>query len=112
MNDTENEKQALQRSVEMSRLMADVLEHHERENKRLWKALIACIIVLAMMACCMVYGITHAQEIVDDALWKALNSVGEVTVTETTQSVEGDSATINNVDGEQYNDNAQNGGGE
>ena len=30
----------------------------------------------------------------------------------TTQTVDGDSATINNVDGEQYNDNAQNGGGE
>lgn len=112
MNGIEEEKKALEHSVEVSRLLSDLLEYHERENKRLWKALIACIVVLAMMACCMVYGITHAQEIVDDALWKALNSVGEVTVTETTQSVEGDSATINNVDGEQYNDNAQNGGGE
>lgn len=112
MSDIENEKEALKRSVEVSRIMAEVLEHHERENKRLWKALIACIVSLAVMAVCMVYGITHAQEIVDDALWKALNSVGDVTVTETTQTVEGDSATINNVDGEQYNDNAQNGGGE
>ena len=33
------------------------------------------------------------------------------TETTTTQTVDGDSATINNVDGEQYNDNAVNGGG-
>lgn len=32
------------------------------------------------------------------------------TETTTTQTVDGDSATINNVDGEQYNDNAVNGG--
>lgn len=35
-----------------------------------------------------------------------------VTTTETTsQTIEGDTATINNVDGEQYNDSATNGGG-
>ena len=34
------------------------------------------------------------------------------TGTTTTQTVDGDSATINNVDGEQYNDNAVNGGAE
>lgn len=34
------------------------------------------------------------------------------TETTTTQTVDGDSATINNVDGEQYNDNAVNGGAE
>lgn len=36
----------------------------------------------------------------------------ETTTTTTTQEVEGDSATINNVDGQQYNDNAINGGAE
>lgn len=34
------------------------------------------------------------------------------TETTTTQTVDGDTATINNVDGEQYNDNAVNGGAE
>ena len=38
--------------------------------------------------------------------------IEETTTTETTtQTIEGDTATINNVDGEQYNDNATNGGG-
>ena len=47
---------------------------------------------------------------------EALNTVAEIGVTQetttttTTQTVDVDSATINNVDGEQYNDNAQNGG--
>lgn len=36
----------------------------------------------------------------------------ETTTTTTTQEVEGESATINNVDGQQYNDNAANGGAE
>ena len=36
--------------------------------------------------------------------------IEETTTTETTQAVDGDSATINNVDGEQYNDSARNGG--
>lgn len=36
--------------------------------------------------------------------------IERTTETTTTQTVEGDAATINNVDGEQYNDNAVNGG--
>ena len=50
-----------------------------------------------------------------ESIHKILDSgvvIEEITTTETTtQTIEGDTATINNVDGEQYNDNATNGGG-
>ena len=50
-----------------------------------------------------------------DSIHKILEAgvvIEETTTTETTtQTIEGDTATINNVDGEQYNDNATNGGG-
>lgn len=50
-----------------------------------------------------------------ESIHKILDSgvvIEETATTETTtQTIEGDTATINNVDGEQYNDNATNGGG-
>lgn len=50
-----------------------------------------------------------------ESIHKILDSgvvIEETTTTDTTtQTIEGDTATINNVDGEQYNDNATNGGG-
>ena len=65
---------------------------------------------------CTISAVVNAQTIANDAVLQALKTVGEMEVVHeestTTQTVDGDSATINNVDGEQYNDNAQNGGGE
>lgn len=85
-----------------------------------YKLLVRAVIALAfgffiMVGCC-IWAVVNAQTIANDAVLQALKTVGEMEVVHeestTTQTVDGDSATINNVEGEQYNDNAQNGGGE
>lgn len=116
MTEIEQEKQEVQRAVEISRLTADMMQYQERENKRLWCAVMALCAAVIVMAGCMVWVVRNAQEVANEAVLNALNTVAEmeVTTTETTttQTVEGDSATINNVDGEQYNGNASKGGAE
>ena len=106
-----DEKEVVKQSVETMVLLQETLSHHERENKRLWCAVMALVGCVLVMAGCMVYTATNAQRMVDDAVWKALNAVGEIGVTQettttTTQTVDGDSATIYNGDYGQYNDNA------
>lgn len=83
-----------------------------------YKLLVRAVIALAfgffiMVGCC-IWAVVNAQTIANDAVLQALKTVGEMEVSHeetTTQSVEGDSAIINNAEFEQYNDNAQNGGG-
>lgn len=80
--------------------------------KLLCRAVVALVIGFVVMAGCMVYAVTNAQQIANDAVLEALYTVSEMDVSSetTTQTVEGDSATINNGQWEQYNDNAVNGG--
>ena len=82
----------------------------------LCRAVIALAFGFFVMVGCCIWAVVNAQTIANDAVLQALKTVGEMEVVHeestTTQTVDGDSATINNVDGEQYNDDAQNGGGE
>lgn len=82
----------------------------------LCRAVIALAFGFFIMVGCCIWATVNAQTIANDAVLQALKTVGEMEVVHeestTTQTVDGDSATINNVEGEQYNDNAQNGGGE
>lgn len=80
--------------------------------KLLCGAVIALVVGFVIMAGCMVWAVVNAQQITNDAVLEALYAVSEMEVTSetTTQTVEGDSATINNGQWEQYNDNAVNGG--
>lgn len=83
-----------------------------------YKLLVRAVIALAfgffvMVGCC-IWAVVNAQNIANEAMIEALNTVAEIGVTQettTTQSVEGDSAIINNAEFEQYNDNAKNGCG-
>lgn len=110
-----DEKNLIQESVQVARLMNDILAQHERENKRLWMAVITLALCVVVMAGCMVWAVLNVQNVANEAMLNALNTVAEMEVatetTTTTQTVEGDAATINNVDGEQYNDNAAKNGG-
>lgn len=114
--DTKKEWNAIKQATETSRLMADMMKQHDRENKRLWAALVACIIALLMMGGVMVYGIVNGQRMVNEAMVNALNTVAEMQVTQetttTTQTGEGDNVEFNNVSGDQYNDSATNEGGD
>lgn len=81
-----DEKQALEQSVVVSRMMADMMQHHEMENKRLWCAVMALCAAVIVMAGCMVWVVRNAQEVANEAVLNALNTVAEmeVTATETT----------------------------
>lgn len=81
MSETEKEKQALQHSVEVSRIMADVLEHHERENKRLWRALIVSLVCNVIIAACMIWTVQNFQTVANNAMANALEAVAEIGVT-------------------------------
>lgn len=112
-----NEKDAITGATKESRLMADMVRAYDRQNKRLWVCLMALCVAVVIFAGCVVWSLQNAQSVANEAVLNALETVAEMevvteTTTTTTQTVEGDSATINNVDGEQYNDNATNNGGD
>lgn len=112
------EKKVIERAAESSRLMGDMVQMYDRQNKRLWVALLACVACLVIMSGCMIWTVQNAQRIANEAMANALEAVAEMEVvteetTTTVQTVEGDSAIINNADMEQYNDYAaRNAGGE
>lgn len=110
------EKKAVEESAMVGRIMSDMLQQHERENKRLWATVIALIVALVIMAGCMIWAVINVQTVANNALENAFENIAEIGVTEettttATQTVSGDSAIINNIDGEQYNDSATNQGG-
>lgn len=71
----EFEKDTIKQQVEQARIIADALERHEKENKRLWVALLCCIAALMLMAGSAVYAVSNAQRIANEAMLNALNSV-------------------------------------
>lgn len=99
------DKQAVEHSLETLQMMNKLLARHERENKRLWGVIMALIMCIVIIVGCMVWTVKNAQNIADEAMWKALNAATEVTTT-TTQTAEGENAEINNVEDNIYNDNA------
>lgn len=109
-------KDATTEATKSSRLMSDMVQAYDRQNRRLWVAVLTLAACLVVTAGCMIWAVTNAQSLANEAMLNALNSVAEIGVTQetttTTQTVEGDSATINNGQWEQYNDNSTNGGGE
>lgn len=98
-----------------SRATADAAEKADKQNKRLWVAVYSLIGTVAMIVALAIgsflYMQNHMQGMMNRAVENALRTVAEfqiegTTTTETTQTVEGDSAQINNVEGNQYKDNA------
>lgn len=81
MTEIEDEKKTLEHAVEVSRLMADVLEHHERENKRLWRALIVSLVCNVIIAACMLWTVQNFQTVANNAMEHALETVAEIGVT-------------------------------
>lgn len=112
------EKDPVTQAAETGRVMSDMMQKYDAQNRRLWVAVLALCGAVVIMAGCMVWAIQNAQRIANEAVLEALYSVSEIGVTEettttttTTQTVEGDSAIINNSDFEQYNDNSVKAGG-
>lgn len=82
----EFEKDTIKKQVEQARIIADALERHEKENKRLWVALLCCIAALMLMAGSAVYAVSNAQRIANEAMLNALNSVAEIGATSETST--------------------------
>lgn len=119
-----SEKQIVEQSAAVSRMMADVLQQHERENKRLWTAVIVLALAFCVMAGCMVWAaqnaqrvateaatqaISESQEVMNEAMLTALDTIAEIGVTEETTTVTQDTGegTGNNVyqqEGGTYNE--------
>lgn len=118
------EKEIVEQGVAVSRLMADMLQQHERENKRLWAAVIVLALAFCVMAGCMLWTVQNAQrvateaatqairesqEVMNEAMLTALDTIAEIGVTEEITTVTQDTGegTGNNVyqqEGGTYNE--------
>lgn len=110
-----DEADSVKQAMLLARVSNDASEKADRQNKRLWVALagsiIGNVILAIVMVCSLIYMQAHAQEMLNKGLENALQAIAEIQIegiatTATEQTVEGDSAEINNVDGDMYKDNA------
>lgn len=99
MENLEKERSAVESAVKIARLMGDQMEQHERENKRLWAALVASIVALLIMAGAMLFGVINAQRMMNEAVLNALNTVAETEVVSETTTITQDTGegTGNNI---------------
>lgn len=114
---TNRQTEALEESLALTNVVLDLLKERKRDIHRQWVfMLIMCVSFLVMMAVSEYNNYCDRQELYTQLentridFMEYLDSleyvVTESTVTTTTQEVEGDSAEINNVQGNQYKDNA------
>ena len=74
-------------AAEAGRLMADMVQAYDRQNRRLWVAVLALAAALLVSAGCMIWAVTNAQKIANEAMLNALNSVAAIGVTQETNTV-------------------------
>lgn len=100
--DTCKNKSELTEEAKAVRVAQDMAQRY----KLLCAAVIALVIGFVVMAGCMVYAVTNAQRIANEAVLEALYTVSEMevtsetTTTTTTQTGEGDTVQFNNVEGD------------
>lgn len=104
-------------AAEAGRLMADMVQAYDRQNRRLWAVVLALVAALLVPAGCMIWAVNNAQKITNEAVLEALCTVSEMevvsettTTTEITQDtgkgsgnnvyLDGDSTTYNEAAGE------------
>lgn len=63
---------------------AEIANVYDRQNRRLWIAIIVLAASMIVMAGCMVWAVANAQRLANDAMWEALNTVAEMEVTSET----------------------------
>lgn len=114
---TNRQTQALEESLALTNVVLDLLKERKRDIHRQWIfMLIMCISFLVMLVVSEYNNYCDRQELYTQLentridFMEYLDSleyvVTESTVTTATQEVEGDSAEINNVQGNRYKDNA------
>lgn len=80
----ENALEAVNEAVKVSRLMSDMVKAYDRQNRRLWVAVLALAGSLVITAGCMIYMVANIQKVANDAMIEALYTVAEIGVTEET----------------------------
>lgn len=114
-----NEEDALNESIALNKIVVKLLEERKRELKKAWIFFIAVCVAFTVVFTVSEYrNYKEKQELLQQLentridFMEYLDSIEYETVeettttTETAQSVEGDSAVINNGSMEQYNDSA------
>ena len=110
-----DEADSVKQAMLLAKMLNNASEKADQQNKRLWIALagsiIGNVILVIVMVCSVIYMQSHAQEMLNKGLENALQAIAEIQIegtatTTTEQTVEGDGAEINNVDGNMYKDNA------
>lgn len=87
------EGEALDQSIALNRIVMTMLQHQKESNKRLFIALILSILVNVFVVAGFLYY---------ESQWEYTDTV----TTTIQQEVDGEGSNINNVQGDQYNDNA------
>ena len=122
------QEDALDQSIALNKITVMLLDERKKELKKIWLFFFAVCVAFVALFSVFAYT-THKEkqelltqlndtrvdfmEYLDNIEYTVTDDYSTDSHTETTQIVEGDSATINNVDGDQYNDNAtHNDGGE
>ncbi len=84
MESVESELKAIKESTAMSRIIADMAEKADRNNKRLLISNIVQSVIIVVLICALLFVAINGQKSLDEAVWKSLNAAGEVTTTTTT----------------------------
>lgn len=122
------QEDALDQSIALNKITVMLLDERKKELRKIWMFFFAVCVAFVALFSVFAYT-THKEkqelltqlnntrvdfmEYLDSLEYTMTDDYSVDSHTETTQTVEGDSATINNVDGDQYNDNAvHNNGGE
>ena len=122
------QEDALDQSIALNKITVMLLDERKKELRKIWMFFFAvCVAFVALFSVFAYTTHKEKQELMTQLndtrvdFMEYLDSIEYTTTeesytdshTETTQTVEGDSATINNVDGDQYNDESvHNDGGE
>lgn len=102
LNEIKEEKDALDQSIALNKLVLNLLDHAKLQIKILSIVLIVSILSnIVIVAGFLWYESQFEYE----------TTTTETTTTEETQTVEGDTASITNIDGDQYNDESDNNAG-
>lgn len=71
-----------------ARLMSDMVQTYDRQNRRLWCAVLSLAGAVLIMCLCMIWAVSNAQRLANEAMLNALNSVAEIGVTQETTTTE------------------------
>lgn len=87
MENVSKEIESMKSATAEARLAAEIVRNVDRQNKRLWTALIAALIAIVIAAAASLYGIVHIQDVANQAILNALNTIAEMEVTQETTTV-------------------------